>query len=47
MLLDEVINKQVVNGVFNLEEHKDTASYVPVLEQLYPNFEITYPSRMV
>ena len=29
MLLDEVINKQVVNGVFNLEEHKDTALYVP------------------
>ena len=23
MLLDEVINKQVVSGVFNLEEHKD------------------------
>lgn len=40
MLLDEVINKQVVSGVFNLEEHKDTAPfYVSVLEQLYPNFE--------
>ena len=40
MLLDEVINKQVVSGVFNLEEHKDTAPfYVSVAEQLYPNFE--------
>ena len=40
MLLDEVINKQVVSGVFNLEEHKDTAPfYVSIAEQLYPNFE--------
>ena len=40
MLLDEIINKQVVSGVFNLEEHKDTASYMyQVVEQLYPNFE--------
>ena len=31
MLLDEIINKQVVSGVFNLEEHKDTAPiYVSV-----------------
>ena len=40
MLLDEIINKQVVSGVFNLEEHKDTAPiYVSIVEQLYPNFE--------
>ena len=39
MLLDEIINKQVVSGVFNLEEHKDTAPiYVSIVEQLYPKF---------
>ncbi len=40
LVLDDVINKQITNGVFDLEEHKDTApSYVAVMEQLYPNFE--------
>lgn len=40
LLLDDVINRQVVSGVFNLEEHKDTAPfYLSVLEQLHPNFE--------
>ena len=31
MLLDEVINKQVTKGVFNLEEYKDTASFMSQL----------------
>ena len=40
LLLDDVINRQLTKGVFNLEEYKDTApTYVSVMEQLHPGFE--------